>query len=605
MPASFPFNPNFIGRELGGNGVRLNLRKSKIICTIGPASEAVETLIAMIEAGMNVARLNFSHGTHDEHRCRIENIREAARQTGRPVAIMLDTRGPEIRTGKLAGGKILLHPGQSFTLTTREVPGNANEVTVSYPNLPREVKTGTTILLADGLIHLMVEDTTETDIICQVINGGELGERKGVNVPGVRINLPFLSPKDSEDIRFGIEQKVDFIAASFVRSSYDVLDIRRILEQAGADIDIIAKIESQQGVDNLDDIIKVVEGVMVARGDLGVEIPAEDVPLVQKRVVQHCSLAGKLVIIATQMLDSMINNPRPTRAEVSDVANAIFDGADAIMLSGETAAGKYPVEVVQTMARIAARSEEALPYKEILRNRRMQGSLSVTDAIGYATCTVASNLGASAIVTATRSGYTPRMVAKYRPQATIVAATRHEEVLKKLVMVWGVYPLLIPDTTGTDELMEKSIEAALEANMIANGDLIVLTAGVPDHVAGGTNMLKVHVVGEVLVQGMGIGHPVSGPVRVVLQEDDLATVEAGDIVVTSMAESYLAPYLEHIAGLVAEEGGLTSNAAIMGLNARIPVIVGARDATSILKNGLVITMDTPRGRIYKGVARIF
>lgn len=581
------------------------MRKSKIICTIGPASEAVETLIAMIEAGMNVARLNFSHGTHEEHRCRIRNIRDAARQTGRPVAIMLDTRGPEIRTGKLADGKIVLNTGQYFVLTTREVPGDASEVTVSYPNLPREVQVGTTILLADGLIHLVVEETSKTDIRCRVINGGELGERKGVNVPGVRINLPFLSSKDIEDIRFGVQEKVDFIAASFVRSSEDVLDIRRILEQADADIDIIAKIESQQGVDNLDDIIKVAAGVMVARGDLGVEIPPEDVPLVQKLVVQHCSLAGKLVIIATQMLDSMIANPRPTRAEVSDVANAIFDGADAIMLSGETAAGKYPVEVVQTMARIAVRSEEALPYKDILRNKRMQGSLSVTDAIGYATCTVASNLGASAIVTATRSGYTPRMVAKYRPEATIVAATRHEEVLKKLVMIWGVYPLLIPDTSGTDELLEKSIQAALEAEMVANGDLIVLTAGVPDHVAGGTNMLKVHVVGEVLLQGMGIGASVSGPVRVVLNEADLAAIEAGDIVVTSMAESNLAPYLDHIAGLVAEEGGLTSNAAIMGLNAGIPVIVGARDATRILENGLIITMDTPRGSIYKGIARIF
>ncbi|NLW91704.1 MAG: pyruvate kinase [Syntrophomonadaceae bacterium] len=581
------------------------MRRTKIICTIGPASEEVPVLIRMMEAGMNVARLNFSHGSHQEHQHRINNVRQAADQFGQPVAIMLDTKGPEIRTGSLQSGKVQLKAGQRFVLTSRAVAGDGNEVQISYENLPREVSPGAHILLSDGLINLLVESTTETDIVCTVLNGGALGEKKGVNVPGVRINMPFLSEKDCQDIEFGIQQKVDFIAASFVRSSEDVLEIRRILERHGADIDIIAKIESQGGVDNLGDIIKVANGVMVARGDLGVEIPAEEVPLVQKNIVEQCSMAGKIVIIATQMLDSMIVNPRPTRAEVSDVANAIFEGADAIMLSGETAAGKYPVEVVETMARIAARTEEALPYADILRQRRLRGTLSVTDAISYATCTVAMNLKASAIISATRGGHTARMVSKYRPQATIIASTRHREVLNKLCLVWGVKPVLIKETTGTDELLDESIERSLGAGYIQDGDLVILTAGVPSDVAGGTNMLKVHVVGKILVQGMGIGYKsVSGKARLVINAADLAGIQPGDIVVTPSAHSDLAPYLDKIAGLIAEEGGLTSNAAIIGLNANIPVIVGAADATREVENDMIITMDTPRGRVYQGIARV-
>jgi pyruvate kinase len=448
------------------------LRKTKIICTIGPASEEVTVLTRLIEKGMNVARINFSHGRHEEHQKRIDNIREAASITGTPLAIMLDTRGPEIRTGTLAQGKIMLQGGQEFILTNREVPGDEKAVQISYAALPQEVKPGDSILLADGLINLQVKECNETDILCQVINGGELGERKGVNVPGVRIQLPFLSEKDRLDIAFGIEQEVDIIAASFVRKAEDILEIRRILEENNADPFIIAKIESQEGVDNLEDIIKVADGVMVARGDLGVEIPAEEVPLVQKSIIEKCAQAGKVVIIATQMLDSMIVNPRPTRAEVSDVANAIFDGADAIMLSGETAAGKYPVEVVETMARIAKRAEDALPYQELLRRKRLQGSLTVTDAISYATCATAMNLGASAILTATRSGYTARMVAKYRPQAKIVAATPDERVLKQMALVWGVHPVLIKDIEGTDALLDESINVALENGCIKKGDLI-------------------------------------------------------------------------------------------------------------------------------------
>lgn len=579
------------------------MRKTKIICTIGPACEAVETLQAMMKAGMNVARLNFSHGTHEEHALRINNLRQAMMLNGKPLAIMLDTKGPEIRTGILEGGSAILESGQQFILTTRDIVGNNREVSISYDKLPQEIEIGTTILLSDGLINLLVEDIKDGDIVCRVINGGKLGNKKGVNVPGVRINMPFLSEKDIEDINFGIDQKVDYIAASFVRSPEDILEIRRILEQRNADIGIIAKIESQSGVDNLTDIIKVADGVMVARGDLGVEIPAEEVPLVQKKIIEQCNYAGKMVIIATQMLESMINNPRPTRAEVSDVANAIFDGADAIMLSGESAAGKYPVEVVQTMAKIAKRAEEALPYAEILRKKRLSRTQSVTDAISYATCATAENLGAAAIITATRTGLTSKMVAKYRPEAKIIAATPDINILNKLALVWGVYPVLINETVGTDDLFEEAIKRSLEQGYINYGDLLVLTAGTPS-LSGGTNLIKVHVLGDVLVEGMGIGQPVRGIVKVVLGPEDVYKIQPNDIVVTTSADSYLAPYLNKMSALIAEEGGLTSNAAIMALNADIPVIVGAKDAAYILKDNMQITIDTPHGKVYSGFAQV-
>lgn len=579
------------------------MRKTKIICTIGPACEKVETLQAMMNSGMNVARLNFSHGTHEEHILRIQSLRQAMMLHGKPLAIMLDTKGPEIRTGNLEGGSVNLESGQQFILTTKDILGNNKEVSITYDKLPQEIKVGSTILLSDGLINLLVEDINDKDIICRVINGGKLGNKKGVNVPGVRINMPFLSDKDILDINFGIDQKVDYIAASFVRSPEDILEIRRILEQRNADIGIIAKIESQSGVENLTDIIKVADGVMVARGDLGVEIPVEEVPLVQKKIIEQCNYAGKVVIIATQMLESMINNPRPTRAEVSDVANAIFDGADAIMLSGETAAGNYPVEVVETMAKIAKRAEESLPYAEILRKKRLSRTQSVTDAISFATCATAENLGAAAIITATRTGLTSKMVAKYRPEANIIAATPDGNMLNRLALVWGVYPVLINETVGTDDLFEESISRALEQGYINYGDLLVLTAGTPS-LSGGTNLLKVHVVGDVLVEGMGIGEPVKGIVKVILGPEDVYKIQLNDIVVTTSADSYLAPYLNKISALIAEEGGLTSNAAIMGLNANIPVIVGAKDATNILKDNMQITIDTPHGKVYSGFAQI-
>jgi len=581
------------------------MRKTKIICTIGPASENKQVMTQLVEQGMNVARLNFSHGEHSEHKKRIDTIRQVAAETNQTLAIMLDTKGPEIRTGTLQNKKVTLLTGHKFILTTRVVPGDEHEVQVSYPKLPVEVRPGTSILLSDGLINLSVQETTPTDIICQVINGGVLGEKKGVNVPGVRINMPFLSEKDIADINFGISEEVDYIAASFVRNAQDVLEIRRILEARDAPIDIIAKIESQGGVDNLDDIIKVADGIMVARGDLGVEIPAEEVPLVQKKIIEKCSLAGKVVIIATQMLDSMINNPRPTRAEVSDVANAIFDGADAIMLSGESAAGKYPVETVETMARIAKRTEEVLSYQEILRSKRLQGNSSVTDAISYATCATAASLEISSIITATSIGTTARMVAKYRPRADILAVTPDAKVMRKLVLVWGVHPVLTRKTRGTDELFEEALARCLEIGYIKKGDMVVLTAGSPPGFPGSTNLLKVHVVGDILLQGMGIGSkPVSGTVRVVLSDADLDKIQTGDILVCHSADKSFVPYLDRLHGLIAEEGGLTSDAAIMGLNTGLQVIVGARDATRILENDMFVTVDTAHGRIYSGLTKV-
>ncbi len=580
------------------------MRKTKIICTIGPSSNDADILLKMIQGGMNVARFNFSHGSYEEHKTRIETVRQAARLAKQTVAIMLDTKGAEIRTGLLQDHQVMLEAGQTFILTTRNITGNQQEVEISYKDLVRQLQPGNIILLSDGLIHLQVEELSTEDIICKVIHGGVLGEKKGVNIPGVRIDLPFLTEKDEEDILFGIGNDVDFIAASFVRDALDVLQIKRILEHNNADIGIVAKIESQEGVNNISRIIKVADGVMVARGDLGVEIPFEEVPLVQKKLIEKCGQAGKMVIIATQMLDSMMNSPRPTRAEVSDVAHAIFDGADAIMLSGETAGGKYPLESVIAMDKIARKAQEVLPYQEMLHRRRMQGKESITDAISYATCATAMNLGVSAIISSTRSGHTARMVAKYRPQTNIVAVTPSEKVLQKLALVWGVNPVLAKQTQATDDLLSEAVRVTLKQGYIENGDVVILTAGIPASSSGETNFMKVHVVSEILVQGMGIGEAICGRVKIILQAQDLHQVEAGDILVVKGIDRNFVPIFDQIGALVSEEEGLTSDSAIMALNARKPVIVGAKNATAIMKEGSMVTLDTPRGRIYEGITKI-
>lgn len=582
------------------------MRRTKIVCTIGPASESVEMLCRLIESGMNVARLNFSHGNHEEHGQRIKNIREAVKLTNTPVAIMLDTKGPEIRTGLLAEGKITLEAGKEIILTTEDILGTQERITVNYPGLPQDVGPGNRILIDDGLIALEVIKVEGTEIYCKILNGGEIANRKGVNVPGANINLPAVTEKDIADIKFGIEQGVDFIAASFIRSAGDVLEIRKILEEHNADIHIISKIENKQGVDNLDEILEVSDGLMVARGDLGVEIPAEEVPLIQKLMIEKCNKAGKPVITATQMLDSMIRNPRPTRAEASDVANAIFDGTDAIMLSGETANGKYPAEAVQTMARIALKTETALKNDELVQMRGKVTRQTTTDAISYATCTIAHNLEAAAIITATESGSTARMVSKYRPKAPIIAVTPRMQTLRKLLLMWGVKPIYAPPTEGTDAMIEQSINVSLEEGLIKNGDLVVITAGVPVGVPGTTNLLKVEVVGQILAQGIGIGRKnVTGTVQVAKSAKQAITeIKPNEILVVHSTDADYVPAMEKAAAVITEEGGLTSHAAIVCLNLGKPVIVGVKNATEKLPTGTLITLDVERGLIYRGRAKV-
>ena len=464
-----------------------NIKKTKIVCTLGPASENEETLRELIKNGLNVCRLNFSHGSHEEHKGRMDLVKKLREELNMPTAILLDTKGPEIRTGKFDVPEVFLEEGQTFTITMKDVIGDKERCTVSYKGLANDVKPGDTILIDDGLVGLTVKEVNNDNIVCEVQNSGIVKNHKGVNVPGVKVNLPAITDKDRSDIEFGIEQGIDFIAASFVRKVSDVLAIREILEANNAEhIKIISKIENQEGVENLDEIIEVSDGIMVARGDLGVEIPTEEIPVVQKLMIKKCNEAGKPVITATQMLDSMIRNPRPTRAEVTDVANAIYDGTDAIMLSGETAAGKYPVEAVKTMARIAKRAEESL------RNRRdkINKSKNVTDAISYATCTTAMDLEAKAILSSTASGHTARMVSKFRPDCPIVATTSNESVRRQLALTWGVLPLMREKSSNIDQVIVNSIEAAKTSNYVSKDDVVVITAG------GGetTNLIKVETV---------------------------------------------------------------------------------------------------------------
>lgn len=477
------------------------MRNTKIVCTIGPASEQVDIIKGMIRAGMNVARFNFSHGSHSEHGQRMAAVRQAAAELGIRVALMLDTKGPEVRLGEIQAGTTL-EDGAEIILTTEAITGDARRLPVNYAGLPGDVKPGQLILLDDGAIELEVLDTAGNEVRCRVRHGDVISSRKGVNIPGVEISLPNPTEQDIKDIEFGLQQGIDFLALSFVRSAADVLAVRRELEKRGARVAIIAKIENNDGVNNLEEILQVADGVMVARGDMGVEIPAEEVPLVQKRIIAACNRVGKPVITATQMLESMVHNPRPTRAEASDVANAIFDGTDAVMLSGETAMGHFPVETVATMARIARRAEKGLPYGDLLiKGRAIERT--ATEAISHASCTIAYELGAAAIITPTASGSTARQVAKYRPQAPILAASPDEKVLNQLCLVWGVEPLLVEPSAGTDEMVNAAVAAAIFSGQVKQGDLVVITAGVPAGVPGTTNLLKVHIVSEVLVRGRG------------------------------------------------------------------------------------------------------
>ncbi|MBA2873789.1 pyruvate kinase [Thermaerobacillus caldiproteolyticus] len=585
------------------------MRKTKIVCTIGPASESVEKLVELIEAGMNVARLNFSHGDYAEHGQRIQNIREAAKRTGKTVAILLDTKGPEIRTHNMENGAIELQEGSQLIISMDEVLGTPERISVTYEGLIDDVTLGAKILLDDGLIGLEVLSVNKQarEITTKVLNGGVLKNKKGVNVPGVRVNLPGITEKDRQDILFGIEQGIDFIAASFVRRASDVLEIRELLEANDAlDIKIIPKIENQEGVDNIDEILEVADGLMVARGDLGVEIPAEEVPLVQKELIKKCNALGKPVITATQMLDSMQRNPRPTRAEASDVANAIFDGTDAIMLSGETAAGLYPVEAVKTMHQIASRTEQALQYRDLLAQRTKQSGTTITDAIGQSVAHTALNLDVAAIVTPTVSGQTAQMISKYRPKAPIVAVTSSDSVSRKLALAWGVYPQVAPQVNTTDEMLDIAVEAAVKSGIVKHGDLVVITAGVPVGETGSTNLMKVHVIGDIIAKGQGIGRKSAfGKVITAKTADEaLSKMTEGGILVTNSTDADMMKALEKAVAIITEEGGLTSHAAVVGLSLGIPVIVGVPNATSILRDGQEITVDAGFGAIYQGHASV-
>ncbi|MBC8531277.1 pyruvate kinase [Gehongia tenuis] len=581
------------------------MRRTKIVCTLGPSTNTLEKIEELIREGMNVARLNMSHGDYPEHKKRIDWVKEVRAKLGVPVALMLDTKGPEIRLGSFKNHQIQLIEGQQFTLTIREVEGDETQVSVSHKGLVDDVSVGVKILLDDGLVGLEVQEIKGTDILCRVLNGGSVGDHKGVNVPGAHISLPAVTEKDVADIRFGVEMDVDYIAASFVRRASDVMEIRKILEDAGnTSIQIISKIENQQGVSNVDEILRVSDGLMVARGDLGVEIPNEEVPVLQKVLIRRCNAAGKPVITATQMLDSMIRNPRPTRAETGDVANAVLDGTDAVMLSGETAAGKYPIEALKTMAKIAGRVERALtmvPRETVKCEKR--DTFSVTNAVSHACYSIAMDLRAAAIITPTRSGSTARRVSKYRPMpCQLIATTNDEHVYHQLALIWGVHPFLTQLWPDIDEMIDYSVKAASERSLVKNGDVVVITAGVPVGVSGTTNLLKVHVVGDVLVRGRGVGNKTAfGRVCVVRNEEDAKKkFLAGDVLVTPMTDNSLLPYIKKASAIVVQGGDLLSHAAVVGLALDIPVILDAENACSVLKDGIHITIDPSTGFIYNG-----
>ncbi|MGL4695600.1 pyruvate kinase [Enterococcus larvae] len=580
------------------------MKKTKIVCTIGPASESVEMLVDLMNAGMNVCRLNFSHGDFEEHGNRIKNIREAMKISGKRVAILLDTKGPEIRTNDMENGAMTLKTGDTIRISMEEVLGTTEKFSVTYPQLINDVNVGSHILLDDGLIDLEVSDIDRNanEIVTIVKNEGVLKNKKGVNVPGVSVNLPGITEKDEADIRFGIGQGIDFIAASFVRRAADVMEITKILEEENAThIQIIPKIENQEGIDNIDEILKVSDGLMVARGDLGVEIPTEDVPVAQKELIKKCNALGKPVITATQMLDSMQRNPRPTRAEANDVANAIYDGTDAVMLSGETAAGDYPLESVQTMARIAVRTEEALVDQDAFA-LKLYSKTDMTEAIGQSVGHTARNLGIQTIVAATESGHTARMIAKYRPRAHIVAITFSEQKARSLSLSWGVYATVAEKPSNTDEVFTLATEISQKNGFASEGDLIIITAGVPVGEKGTTNLMKIQLIGSKLVQGQGIGEDsviAKAVVAKTAAEANEKAVEGSILVVKTTDKDYM-PAIDKAVALVVEEGGLTSHAAVVAIAKDIPVIVGAANATELVSNDELITVDPRRGIVYRG-----
>ena len=578
------------------------MRKTKIICTLGPASDDENILRNMMLGGMNVARMNFSHGTHEQHKKRADLFKKIRNELKLPIPLLLDTKGPEIRTGDFKEGQVTLKENNQFILVNKDIVGDENCCSITYKELYRDVSKGSRILINDGLVELEVFEIKNKDIYCIVKNGGVVGDRKGINVPGADIRLPSLTSQDIADIKFGIENDFDIIAASFVRKASDVVEIRKVLEKnGGSDILVISKIENREGIRNFDEILKVSDGIMVARGDLGVEIPVEEVPIVQKNIIEKCYRNGKPVITATQMLDSMIRNPRPTRAEASDVANAIYDGTSGVMLSGETAAGKYPLETIAVMAKIAEKAESSMDYWKRFTTQQTEINTSVTNAISHATCTTALDLKATAIISVTQSGHTARMISRFRPACPIIATTVNPKVQRQLNLSWGVLPYLVPVANTTDEMFDMGIEKALESGLVKNGELAVITAGVPAGISGTTNTLKVHIVGKVLVQGVGIGEvSVTGELCVAeTVKEALDKFCDGNILVAPSTNNEMLPIIKRASAIIVEEGGQACHAATVGLALDIPVIVGADNATRILKTGSVVTVDAERGLVLR------
>ena len=582
------------------------MRKTKIICTLGPSTDKDGVLRELVANGMNVARFNFSHGSHEEHKGRLDNLKAIRAELGKPVAALLDTKGPEIRLKDFKNGVEMLEAGQTFTLTTREVEGTKEICSITYKDLPQDVHEGGTIMLDDGLIKLRITNVTDTDITCEVLNSGKIKNKKGVNVPGVHLSMPYLSQRDRDDIIFGVQQGFDFIAASFVRTAQDVYDIRNLLNEYDSNIRIIAKIENREGVNNIDSILAAADAVMVARGDLGVEIDFTELPGIQKSVIDRSFSFGKPIVTATQMLDSMMVNPRPTRAEISDVANAIYDGTSAIMLSGETAAGAYPVEALKTMSAIAERTENEVHYRDNRLVDASNGQISVSDATAHAACLTAKDVNASAIVTVSESGNTARLLSKYRPAQPIIACVMNEQVQRQLAISWGITPLMMALAHSTDELIEMSTNLAKENGYLHDGELAVVTAGVPVGVSGTTNMIKIHMIGNCLATGVGIGPEGSalanatGKACVCHNLDELrAKFKPGMVLVVSSTSNEMLSYVRDAAAIVVEEPGLNSHAAIAGKALLKPTIVGAAGATSHIRDGLMVAVDCAHGSVQR------
>lgn len=575
------------------------IRKTKIVCTMGPNLFEKHLIAPLMKAGMNVARFNFSHGTYETHQHYYDEVCRIRDELGLPIATMLDTKGPEIRVRSFKNGRVTLQNGQLFTLTTDEVEGDEERVSITYKELPQDIAVGSSILIDDGLIGMQVERIDGADIVCRVLNGGVVSNNKGVNIPNAHLSMPFISEKDYQDILFAIKNGYDFIAASFTRCADDIMQIRHILQENNCHtINIIAKIENMEGVENIDEILRVVDGVMVARGDLGVEVPLEDVPSLQKKLIQRGIAAGKPVITATQMLDSMIKNPRPTRAEATDVANAIYDGTSAIMLSGESAVGAYPVEAVETMVRIALRAEADMDYIRRF-SRDTSASTDVTNAISHATVTSAHDLNASAIITVTKSGSTARILSRYRPACVIVGCTTEKHVWRQLALSWGTVPLMIAEESNTDDLFEHAVDAAVQNGLVHDGELVVLTAGVPLGISGTTNLMKVHVVGHLLSRGQGLhGGKVVAPLCVIRNlEKDAKNFNTGDVIVCHQTTREMFSMLRKSSAIVLEDDNPEGHGAIAGMSLDIPVIIGAKNATNILKSGAVVTVDGEKGTV--------